>query len=231
MLHFIPITRQMTVFLPTSFSASKSSTEINPECSRLHRRRQCSTCRCRLVSVKPSSGTLLLYLHRGVGRNHRPLSVLVRFLSEFDTTVIGITTLTHRRYRHRWFYGNQPTFPFRNSSSVIPSPSVDILTSLASLYLPRCCSHEDMVTLARFPILCSADSLIDDVSAARFPRLLCRRGKKLAAVTESCFCLLTGSSPSSLYDRVISEIVLRRHIRQLDARLFRHSMRLRTSSL
>ena len=46
---------------------------------------------------------------------------------------------------------------------------------------------------------------------ARFPRLLCRRVKKLAALIEYCFCLLTGSSPFSLYDSVISEIVLRRH--------------------
>ncbi len=66
---------------------------------------------------------------------------------------------------------NKPTSPFRNSSSVIPSPSVYILTSLALLYLHRCCSHEDVVTVARFPRLCSVDSLIDDVSAARFPRL------------------------------------------------------------
>ena len=43
-----------------------------PECSRLHRGRQCSTWRCRLVSVESSSGTLLLYLHRGGGRKHIP---------------------------------------------------------------------------------------------------------------------------------------------------------------
>ena len=62
---------------------------------------------------------------------------------------------------------NQPPFGERcNSSSVISSPLAVILTFLASLYSPRCCSYEDVVTLARFPRLCS----VVDVSAARFPR-------------------------------------------------------------
>ena len=62
---------------------------------------------------------------------------------------------------------NQPPFGERcNSSSVISSQLVVIITSLASLYSPRCCSYEDVVTLARFPRLC----FVVDVSAARFPR-------------------------------------------------------------
>ena len=129
------------------------------ECSRLHRRRQCYTCRCILVSVEPSRGTLLVCLHGVLDATIFPLSVMARFLSAFVITVINITTPTHIAIVTGVFMTNQPTSAFRNSSSVIPSPSVDIITSLASLFLSRCCSHGDVVTLARFPRQCSADVL------------------------------------------------------------------------
>ena len=161
-----------------------------------------------------------------------PFCVLEPFLPTLDATVIWISASTQSYDSHWWFMVNQPTPFVSNCWSVSTSPSLIRFRSTSELF-PRPCSAHMSGNSSLLPKLASVcflglpRFLFTVVLSELFPipRSAHMSGNSLLAYV----CSL-GLPRFFLYGCTFSETMLCCHDRQLYFRLFRHSMRPRTSS-